>query len=144
MKKVMVSILALLFVFVCSVYAEITYKTIKVELRNIVIYVNNKKVNSEVEPFIFGGRTFVPIRMVAEALEKDVSWDPVKNRIDITNKDIGSKNPGTGSKMVYITATGDKYHLEGCRYLDESKTAITLEEAKAKGYKPSGVCKPPG
>lgn len=44
---------------------------------------------------------------------------------------------------VYITETGDKYHQEGCRYLSKSKIAISLEEAKAQGYTPCSVCKPP-
>lgn len=44
---------------------------------------------------------------------------------------------------VYITETGNKYHTSGCRYLSKSKIAITLDEAKARGYTPCGVCKPP-
>lgn len=45
--------------------------------------------------------------------------------------------------IVYITATGKKYHQEWCRYLDNSKIAITLEEAKKRGYEPCKACHPP-
>jgi hypothetical protein len=44
---------------------------------------------------------------------------------------------------VYITATGNKYHLDGCSYLSESKIAISLVDACKKGYGPCSVCKPP-
>lgn len=44
---------------------------------------------------------------------------------------------------VYITATGNKYHLDGCSYLSDSKIAISLVDACKKGYGPCSVCKPP-
>jgi hypothetical protein len=43
---------------------------------------------------------------------------------------------------VYVTRTGEKYHLSDCRYLRKSKIPITLEEAK-KSYQPCKVCRPP-
>jgi hypothetical protein len=44
--------------------------------------------------------------------------------------------------IVYITASGDKYHLAGCRYLSKSKIPISLADA-CKKYAPCSVCKPP-
>lgn len=44
---------------------------------------------------------------------------------------------------VYVTATGEKYHRAGCRYLKKSKIPISLSEAKASGYEPCKVCNPP-
>jgi competence protein ComEC len=44
---------------------------------------------------------------------------------------------------VYITKTGEKYHTSGCRYLSSSKIPISLKDAKARGYGPCSVCKPP-
>lgn len=43
---------------------------------------------------------------------------------------------------VYITRTGVKYHLSGCRYLRKSKIPISREEA-IKSYQPCKVCCPP-
>jgi hypothetical protein len=43
---------------------------------------------------------------------------------------------------VYITRTGEKYHLGHCRYLSKSKIPISLEEAKGR-YGPCSDCKPP-
>jgi len=44
---------------------------------------------------------------------------------------------------VYVTKTGKKYHRDGCRYLSKSKIAVSLSEAKARGYGPCSVCGPP-
>jgi hypothetical protein len=44
---------------------------------------------------------------------------------------------------VYITASGEKYHSDGCRYLAKSKIAVSLGDAVANGYEPCKVCKPP-
>jgi hypothetical protein len=43
---------------------------------------------------------------------------------------------------VYITNTGTKYHKANCRYLDQSKKALSLSQACAQGYTPCSVCKP--
>ncbi|WP_292591776.1 thermonuclease family protein [Mesotoga sp. UBA5825] len=45
--------------------------------------------------------------------------------------------------IVYITSTGDKYHIESCRFLENSKIPIVLSEAARRGYIPCRVCKPP-
>jgi len=45
--------------------------------------------------------------------------------------------------IVYITSTGDKYHVDGCRFLEHSKIPILLSEAVRRGYIPCRVCKPP-
>ncbi len=47
------------------------------------------------------------------------------------------------STTVYITNTGTKYHVSSCRHLRRSKKAITISKAKAQGYQPCKVCKPP-
>lgn len=48
----------------------------------------------------------------------------------------------TAQVTVYITNSGSKYHLDGCRHL-KSKIQKTLEEAKALGLEPCKVCNPP-
>jgi len=56
------------------------------------------------------------------------------------------REPGasdTQEVTVYITQTGRKYHREDCRYLGKSKIPILLKQAKARGYEPCKVCKPP-
>ncbi len=45
------------------------------------------------------------------------------------------------SYTVYITDTGAKYHVDGCRHL-KSKHAIDRDDAVAQGYEPCGTCNP--
>lgn len=50
---------------------------------------------------------------------------------------------GNGDLIVYITATGGRYHSDGCGSLSRSKYEITLEEAIIEGYTPCNRCNPP-
>lgn len=49
----------------------------------------------------------------------------------------------TSAQTVYVTKTGEKYHLADCRYLKYSKISTTLAEAQDNGYEACKVCKPP-
>ncbi len=60
-----------------------------------------------------------------------------------TSASGGGGGGSGGSTTVYVTRTGTKYHRAGCRYLSSSKIAISLADAKARGYKPCSVCDPP-
>ena len=52
-----------------------------------------------------------------------------------------TKKPSSGG-TVYITESGTKYHRGSCRYLADSKIAISRAEAIAQGYTACKVCKP--
>lgn len=61
--------------------AKMTTETIEASYRNIKIYVDGKKINPTnagggiVEPFIYNGTTYLPVRAIANALGKAVYWD---------------------------------------------------------------------
>lgn len=47
------------------------------------------------------------------------------------------------SHTVYVSSTGGKYHLYGCKYINKSKIlARTIETARKKGYEPCSHCNP--
>jgi hypothetical protein len=50
----------------------------------IKIIVNGQEVVGDTPAQIINGRTMVPIRLVAEALDADVRWDEVKRQVVIT------------------------------------------------------------
>ena len=51
--------------------------------------------------------------------------------------------PATSNDIItYITNTGQRYHLESCRHLSQSKIETTLSDAKARGLTACGTCKP--
>lgn len=65
------------------------------------------------------------------------------NTADSENvEEYANESTSAQNKTVYITAYGKKYHTENCSYLTESKYAISLSEAKEKGYSPCSRCKP--
>lgn len=43
---------------------------------------------------------------------------------------------------VFVTRTGSKYHVEGCRYLTQSAIPMKLGEARRRSS-PCSVCRPP-
>ncbi len=42
--------------------------------------------------------------------------------------------------VYYVTKTGKKYHVDGCRSLSQSKIQISYSNAVSKGYKPCSAC----
>jgi hypothetical protein len=46
------------------------------------------------------------------------------------------------AQTVYTTKSGEKYHADGCQHLRKSAYAISLADAKEKGYTACKVCKP--
>lgn len=50
------------------------------------------------------------------------------------------KSESDNSSVCYVTASGTKYHRNGCSYLKKSKTKVTVQEAKDCGYSPCSRC----
>lgn len=46
------------------------------------------------------------------------------------------------NQTVYVTKSGNKYHLAGCRYLSKSATPLALSDAAIR-YSPCSVCGAP-
>ena len=70
-------------------------ETITVTYRDIKIVVDGevfvpKDVNGKiVEPFLYQGTTYLPVRAVSEALGKEVTWDGAASMVHIEDKDPG-------------------------------------------------------
>ena len=93
MKKIVLIILAvaLFLTSVGIILASSGNKTITITYRNISIYIDGTKKVPDDEPFIYNGRTYVPLRFVSEALDKEVKWDGATNRIDINDKSTSTE-----------------------------------------------------
>lgn len=102
MKKIaLIVLVAVLFLASVSiVYATLGNKTITITYRNISIYINGVKKVPSNEPFIYNSSTYVPLRFVSEALDKEVKWDGTNNRIDINDKSTSS---GEWKKVIEFT-----------------------------------------
>lgn len=67
------------------------------------------------------------------------SYDDVQSGFPAEEQYSQSSN----SVIVYITDTGEKYHLSSCASLWKSSHALTVDEAWNKGYFPCLKCLPP-
>jgi hypothetical protein len=69
-------LLSLLLVLAVTADATVATKPINVAYQDIKLFVNGNAITlqPDEEPFIFNGRTFVPIRFVSEALGQNVEW----------------------------------------------------------------------
>ena len=47
-----------------------------------------------------------------------------------------------GSKTVYVTKSGSKYHTADCYMLKSSPRSLTEKQALEEGYEPCGICDP--
>jgi hypothetical protein len=96
----------------------ITTKTITAVYNGLKIYVNDKPLQSEIEPFIIEnkGVTMVPIRAISEALGLNVYWDKATNSIFISNAEEAKP--------------ASNYYIPGYKYWDENKPAVKIENVK--------------
>ena len=67
----------------------------------IKIYVNGKKVESDVAPVIIEDRTLVPVRAIFEAIGAEVSWDAETKTVSSV-KDEAVVTMQIGSKNIFI------------------------------------------
>ncbi len=126
MKKTMGALLVLALMLALAVPAAAADRTDQVSItyREIKISVDGKQVvpdngaGTAVEPFIFGGYTYLPLRAVASALGLGVSWDGATSTIALTTG--GEQKLGSGAapasrstKAVSITYRNIKITLDG-------------------------------
>ncbi len=100
-----------------GVLAKNTTETIQAIYRDIKIYVDGVKIEPKdangntVEPFIYNGTTYLPVRAVGEAINKQVSWDGNTNSVylgDIPKTNTTSTvspNPNNYDKTAEEVAT---------------------------------------
>ena len=93
-----------------------------------------KDVNGkEVEVFSYNGTTYVPIRAISEAFNKNVAWQGETSTVAITNKSI---NTVTGTVLyekdgVKITCTGIE---NSTSYAGGKEIKLLVENTSAKNY----------
>ncbi len=99
-----IAVFALLLVFITGMaFAEASSgnKEIEVAYRDISVLVDGSQISPDAEPFIYEGRTFVPIRFVAEALRENVTWDQEKYQVRIAQPLILDET--FNGKTIYIS-----------------------------------------
>jgi hypothetical protein len=67
-------------------FARVSQETITVNFNNIRVAVNGTHIQTQHEPFIFEGRTYLPTRDIAEAVGFDVTWEDATNTVHLTSR----------------------------------------------------------
>jgi hypothetical protein len=80
--------------FMGSLTAFAATQSIQVSFDNIKINIDGKTIlpkdanGNTVEPFIYNGTTYLPVRAVGDALGKTVSWDPATKTVYLSEKTL--------------------------------------------------------
>jgi|GEM_PF-485410 hypothetical protein len=88
-KKIIAVLLSLSILFLVAAAADAAAATNQVSISQVIkLIVNGKTISAGTngEPVILKGRTLVPIRVVAEALNLKVDWDNKLKTVKITGK----------------------------------------------------------
>ena len=130
-----------------AVNAKKATEAIEIAYNNIKIYVDGMKVEPkdangrDIEPFIYNGTTYLPVRAVGEAMGKTVNWDGATQTVYLGAKPGASEymtdilpayesggvldNAYRYKEYSAITSGGtESFNLGGVKYLD----GITIHE----------------
>lgn len=108
-SRTILVLLALVLTLSVTVFAKQATETISVMYDNIKILIDGveytaKDANGNViEPFIYNGTTYLPVRGIANAFDKNVDWEPQTSTVI-----LGSKNYDWLDQMGYA-----KYETSG-------------------------------
>lgn len=113
-----------------KVIKELEYRDISVTLDGEKLDLRDAKGNA-VEPFMFEGTNYLPVRALAESLGLSVSWDSTNATVVLTSP--------MEKEATYITRTGAKYHHDphcnGGTYWE-----VPLSTAIGMGLEPCEKC----
>ncbi len=116
-KKVVLLVALLVAVLAVTVYADAVKRNIEVFYKGITLVVDNQKINlgqdsagQAIEPFIYNGTTYLPVRAVGEALGKDVAWDGATNTVYIGKREDQDKIVRLNDEIEYMSLTSGTYY----------------------------------
>lgn len=104
------------------VFAKQVSETINVVYDNIKILIDGKEykptdaTGNLVEPFIYNGTTYLPVRAIANAFDKEVDWEAQTSTVT-----LGSKNYDWLDQMGYVD-----YETTGSRNVFSAISAKTI------------------
>ncbi|WP_018130266.1 copper amine oxidase N-terminal domain-containing protein [Effusibacillus pohliae] len=95
----------------------------KGDTEQVKVYVQGKRPNFDVQPFIKDGRTLIPVRAVSEALGADVKWNGETQTVTIRKGDITIELP-IGSKTIKVN--GQTATIDVPAQIADSRTVVPV------------------
>ncbi len=95
-----------------SVFAKNATETIQAMYKDIKIYVDGVKIDpkdangNKVEPFIYNGTTYLPVRAIGDAIGKQVAWDGATSSVYLGEK------PGDTQYLIDVCPPYDSSRCE--------------------------------
>ena len=83
--------------------AEVATKNLQAKYNNIKILYNGYQVSTTIEPFIVNGTTYVPLRMMSDIFNKNISWDGTNYTINVTDRPDATTQAQLAAKDAEIT-----------------------------------------
>jgi uncharacterized membrane protein YkoI len=80
------AVIAVAVMIAVPAFARVAQETITVNFNNIRVAVDGQLVQTEYEPFIFQGRTYLPTRDIANAAGFNVTWEDATNTVHLTSR----------------------------------------------------------
>ena len=136
-------------------FAKMGEEQIVVSYRNIVVMLNGVQLSLKdangnfVEPFVYNGTTYLPIRSIGEALGLHVGWNETTNTATLSNTPlqqpvsppVQQPIPQTPmSRNVWIPRTGVKYHSYSTCSNMKNPSYVELSRAIQMGYTACSKC----
>lgn len=104
----------------------------------------NKKISSQKSKIVRLNAKISSLKSKNVSLKEKVSTlnSQIAQYKNSATKSNRTSSSSESSYTVYITATGSKYHRNGCRYLSRSQISISKSDAISQGYDACSVCNP--
>lgn len=130
---------------VTTAFARSGNFSIPVTFRNISIKIDGDTLITDKEPFIYDGTTYLPIRAVAEAVDKEVSWDDSTNTVSLKSSKSSSSSKNDkddddgirGTRKVIYNDNGIKITFTGVEKasLGGQKVNLIIENNSDTDYR---------
>lgn len=112
-------------------FAKVANMSIPVSFNNIKIVVDGQQISTSKEPFTYEGATYLPVRAVAEAVGKDVSWDGATKTVYIGSKEVEQQQPITPTSTYSRSnpaPIGKTQTVTYNNYLNKYTAEVTIKE----------------
>jgi endonuclease YncB( thermonuclease family) len=90
-----------------------------------------------------GKGVWAPVTTQPTSQPAEAAAPVTKPVADPTQPPVTTTQPAAADVTVYITPSGKKYHRRECHFAGSDPFALTVAEAKRRGYEPCSHCNPP-
>ena len=113
-------------------------ETLEAWFSDIKIVINGEEIHPKdangntVEPFIVNGTTYLPVRAIGEALQKEVKWDSTTNTVSLDDMILSEKAPAETSTPTPTATQAPVATPSECSY-------TTSEILQISGYRKDDI-----